>query len=132
MYDVAQRGSFIGIECNYRNWSHPTLTEKSNEAKDILALKTFSCLCWMQSKYDYQICSADHEQQIHIISILNNRCIALLKNPRKDANYIQLIAHPILKNVLIAIDDGYECQFWDVRKECIIAVLEDNITRIVC
>lgn len=134
VYDAEVRGNFISTHLNYRNWHLKTMKNKyimikenrEREHPEQLAKKSFNAVCWMRRYRDFYICAADNEEQIHVLSMVNQKCVRKIKVP---ASVMELCAHSMFPNILCTVDEEHQCQFINVLNEEVIYTLPDKICR---
>lgn len=132
IYDCEVRGNFISTHLNYRNWHLKTMKNKyimikeNHERKhpEALAKKSFNAVCWMRRPSDFYICAADNEEQIHVLSMVNQKCVRKIKMP---ASVMELCPHSMYPNILCTVDEENQCRFINVLNEEVIYSLPDKI-----
>jgi len=135
VYDCNVRGNYISTLLNYRNWHLQTMKNRMEQIKanyekkhpDALALKSFNSICWMRRYRDFYIAAADNESQIHILSMVQQKCIKIIKT---SASVVALRAHAKYPNVLCTIDTKNECKFINIGDEKILYSLPDKALQI--
>eukprot|EP00483_Globobulimina_turgida_P013179 UN13203 len=135
VYDLEVRGNFISTLLNYRNWHLQTMRTKNivwkehleKEFPEELEKKSFNAVCWMKRYRDFWIAAADNEQQIHLLSLTNAKCMKIIKTRQ---NIAYLIAHPLYPNILSVIDTDDRLSFININNQETIFVLPDKICKI--
>ena len=136
VYDCNVRGNFISTLLNYRNWHLKTMKNRMQAIKanyekhhpEALELKSFNAIAWIRRYRDFYIAAADNESQIHILSMVQQKCIKLIKT---QSSVIDLCANSIYPNILCIINSENVCKFINICNEQIVHSLPDKVVQIV-
>lgn len=137
VYDCEVRGNYISTLLNYRNWDlevmvlghieYPENLEQHQPAE--LKRKSFNTVCWVRRLHDLWVCAADNESKIHVLSVVDAKCLKIIETR---ASVLEMCSHPQHPNILCTIDEENTCRFINVLNEETVYCFTEKMCKMVC